>query len=109
LRRLESFIDANGQLPEHVRALEDRYNLEQFYDQLPEEKRRELVDQFRGTFQDIWGRHHIYLDYLRTRPGHILDVGCGRGEFLVMLRNEGIPAWGCEIDPMVAAMAREKE
>ncbi len=109
LLRLEAFIDANGKLPEHVRSLQDRYNLEQFYDHLPEGKRRELVDRFRGTFEDIWGRHHIYLEYLRNRPGQILDIGCGRGEFLSMLRYEGIQSWGCEVDSVMATMAREKE
>ncbi len=86
-----------------------RHDVGSFFDDVPREKRLELMDRFRGTFDEIWGRHHIYLDDLRDRPGKILDLGCGRGEFLHMLRHEGIESWGCEIDPLMLELARDRD
>lgn len=44
---------------------------------------------------------------LRSRPGRILDVGCGRGIMLAVLARSGWDAWGTEIDAQVAATARQ--
>ena len=58
-------------------------------------------DQFRGTRAEIKERLGVYLALLRqaqlgaaTRP--ILDVGCGRGEWLELLHEEGL--WGQGVD-----------
>lgn len=36
----------------------------------------------------------------------VLDFGCGRGEFLELLRRRNIESWGIEIDPKLAEDAR---
>jgi SAM-dependent methyltransferase len=58
-------------------------------------------DQFRGTREDIKERLRLYLPILQeaklgseTRP--ILDVGCGRGEWLELLQENGM--WGQGVD-----------
>jgi len=38
----------------------------------------------------------------------VLDIGCGRGEFLALLKREGIPACGVEIDPDMVAFCRQR-
>jgi SAM-dependent methyltransferase len=53
-------------------------------------------------------RHADYLHLLRTRR-RVVDLGCGRGELLELLRHEGVSAYGVELDPDVVAVCREKE
>jgi O-antigen chain-terminating methyltransferase len=57
-------------------------------------------DQFRGSRELIRQRLASYLPYFSgARPaGDVLDVGCGRGEFLDLLKAEGIPARGIDIN-----------
>ena len=38
----------------------------------------------------------------------VLDLGCGRGEFLEMLRERGIPGYGIDRDPLAVAGARSR-
>jgi SAM-dependent methyltransferase len=53
-------------------------------------------------------RHSDYRELLRTRR-RVVDLGCGRGELLELLRDEGVSAYGLELDPDVVAVCREKE
>jgi O-antigen chain-terminating methyltransferase len=54
-------------------------------------------DEFRGSAEDIHRRVSEYLPIFEgTRD--VLDIGCGRGEFLALLREQGIPARGIDIN-----------
>jgi SAM-dependent methyltransferase len=53
-------------------------------------------------------RHSDYRDLLRARR-RVVDLGCGRGELLELLRDEGVSAYGVELDPDVVAVCQEKE
>jgi SAM-dependent methyltransferase len=64
-------------------------------------------DVFRGPEERIRDRQRPYLAILDGR-GPVLDVGCGRGEFLDLLREAGIPARGVDTDEGMAARARAK-
>lgn len=64
-------------------------------------------DQFRGSPWEIRQRLSAYLpDFQGARD--VLDIGCGRGEFLDLLREQGIPARGIDINPEMAAICRER-
>ena len=39
-------------------------------------------------------------------PGPVVDLGCGRGEFLELLARADIPAWGVDLDDGMVAQAR---
>jgi O-antigen chain-terminating methyltransferase len=66
-----------------------------------------LLEAFRGDEGEIRHRLDHYLPDLRER-GPVLDLGCGRGELLVMLREAGVQAAGIEGDPALAAAARRR-
>jgi SAM-dependent methyltransferase len=62
-------------------------------------------DVFRGPEQLIRDRQRVYVGLLR---GHepVLDVGCGRGELLDLLREAEIEAKGVDLDEGMVARAR---
>jgi O-antigen chain-terminating methyltransferase len=64
-------------------------------------------DQFRGSPKEIRDRMAAYVsDFTGLRD--VLDVGCGRGEFLDLLREQGIPARGVDINNEMAAICRSR-
>lgn len=66
-----------------------------------------LVDELRGSEDEIRHRLEPYLRLLRgSEP--VLDLGCGRGELLGLLREAGVEAVGVEGDPALAQAARRR-
>jgi SAM-dependent methyltransferase len=62
-------------------------------------------DRHRGTREEIRHRQRAYLE-LFADAGPVLDVGCGRGEFLELCRESGIEARGIDLDPAMVARCR---
>lgn len=64
-------------------------------------------DLFRGTETDIRTR---MADYVAIFAGaaDVVDVGCGRGEFLDLLRAAGISARGVDVNHEMVERCREK-
>lgn len=54
-------------------------------------------NQFRGSVEEIKHRQKEYIPYFRNRS-NVLDIGCGRGEFLELMRDHGIEARGIDIN-----------
>ena len=60
-------------------------------------------DQFRGSRAEIKKRTRVYLPYLKearagTAQMPILDLGCGRGEWLELLRHEKLKSRGIDLN-----------
>ncbi len=58
-----------------------------------------LEDHFRGEPAVIRERQSQYIPYIKdivTTGKPLLDLGCGRGEWLTVLRDKGIPARGID-------------
>ena len=66
-------------------------------------------DRFRGSEEDVRARLAAYLpDVERVTSGRpALDVGPGRGEWLAMLAERGVPSYGVELHADFAARLRE--
>ncbi|HJR58762.1 MAG TPA: methyltransferase domain-containing protein [Vicinamibacterales bacterium] len=74
-------------------------------------------DQFRGSQAVIRARQESYLPFfarLSSRSGgagprgEVLDVGCGRGEFIDLLTSQGIPARGIDLNHEMAEVCRAR-
>lgn len=69
-------------------------------------------DRFRGDRGDIKARQAVYLDPIRAAgagsPGRpILDIGCGRGEWLELLGEHGLTAYGVDVNGRAVAIAQD--
>ncbi|MBF5045583.1 methyltransferase domain-containing protein [Aggregicoccus sp. 17bor-14] len=68
-------------------------------------------DRFRGTREDIKERSRPYLDLVKAagagakeRP--VIDLGCGRGEWLELLRENGLAARGLDMNQVAVEQCR---
>ncbi|MCG6134183.1 MAG: methyltransferase domain-containing protein [Nostoc sp. LLA-1] len=82
---------------------EDRHLLDAFY--------VAFEDQFRGSHEDILNRLKVYLPLIEeakigTPNSSILDVGCGRGEWLKLLQDSGYTAKGLDINRVMLEQCR---
>jgi SAM-dependent methyltransferase len=66
-----------------------------------------LESEVRGTRGEAQARWRVYLP-LVPREGTVLDLGCGRGEWLELLRQEGITARGVDWNRLMVAECRER-
>ena len=65
-------------------------------------------DRFRGSSEDIKQRQLSFLPYFE-KCSHVLDIGCGRGEFLEILRDHKIGGIGVELDADLAEYCRSHQ
>jgi 2-polyprenyl-3-methyl-5-hydroxy-6-metoxy-1,4-benzoquinol methylase len=61
--------------------------------------------RMRGSIADVRDRQRPYVDDFRD-AAPVLDIGCGRGELLGLLRDAGIEARGIDADSDMVAYAR---
>ena len=66
-----------------------------------------LEDRFRGSEAEIKDRQRRYLKYFQGKEP-VLDIACGRGEFLELLYEAGIKARGVDLDRDMVLLCREK-
>jgi SAM-dependent methyltransferase len=70
-------------------------------------------DQFRGSRKEILNKLKVYLPLIEeanvgTSNSLILDVGCGRGEWLELLRESGYAARGIDINRVMLEQCRSR-
>jgi SAM-dependent methyltransferase len=64
-------------------------------------------DQFRGSDESVAAKVRAYVSIF-VGATDVVDLGCGRGEFLAALRDAGIRARGVDANAEMAAVARER-
>lgn len=104
--------EASKRLPapfneEQLQALadEEQHGMDAFY--------VSFEDQFRGSRTQIKERLKVYLPLIEragigTATMPLLDVGCGRGEWLELLKDEGLRASGVDFNRVLVAQCRER-
>src|SRR2546426_129234 len=63
-----------------------------------------VESRMRGRTEDIRERQRAYVDDFRE-AAPVLDIGCGRGEFLALLQEAGVEARGIDADADMVAFA----
>ncbi|MEO8125757.1 MAG: methyltransferase domain-containing protein [Bryobacteraceae bacterium] len=66
-----------------------------------------FAERFRGTEEYVRGKQQAYIQHFSACTD-VLDIGCGRGEFLQMMREAGIAARGIDSDPESIAHCHAK-
>jgi O-antigen chain-terminating methyltransferase len=66
-----------------------------------------FAERFRGSEESVKQRQRIYAARFQGVPS-VLDIGCGRGEMLEVLRDAGIPANGIDLNDDAFALCRQK-
>ncbi|HYB95879.1 MAG TPA: class I SAM-dependent methyltransferase [Vicinamibacterales bacterium] len=64
-------------------------------------------DRFRGSESEIRNRLKDFVPYF-TGQSNVLDVGCGRGEFLQLLRDAGVSAKGIDLNSEMIEICRSR-
>jgi O-antigen chain-terminating methyltransferase len=108
--RVRSFVEeARRRLPEplqpdQVRSLAAaaEYSLEALY--------LAFEDQFRGSRQEIKSRLRVYLTRVSEAAAgaEVLDLGCGRGEWLELLEEEGVRGCGVDVNRAMTDECRRR-
>ena len=70
-------------------------------------------ERFRGSREDIKGRLGVHLARVRGQPvvtpsRPLLDIGCGRGEWLELLAEAAVPAYGIDANPYIVEAGRRR-
>jgi SAM-dependent methyltransferase len=112
-RRLKAlFEEAKKRLPKPIGPKQIK-NILKEEDHLLDAMYVAFEDRFRGTREDIKDRLKVYLPCVKQanigkQGSPILDLGCGRGEWLKILKEEGYVAKGIEINRVMLDVCREK-
>lgn len=67
-------------------------------------------DMHRGSREDIKRRQEVYVPIFQasvTEQTPLLDIGCGRGEFLELAKDKGLSAKGVDLNAEMVAICRE--
>ncbi len=85
-------------------ATEEQHKLDALY--------AELEDKFRGSHEEIKERFRTYLPYIKslviTDDMPVVDLGCGRGEWLELLKEEGYRALGIDTNSVLLDRCRAR-
>jgi O-antigen chain-terminating methyltransferase len=108
-RRLTLFLEtvrehSSGPLDQPIRQLmttEKDHLLDPLY--------ASFEDQFRGGREEIKNRLGVYLPIFREAEvvADVLDIGCGRGEWLEILQQEGVGARGIDHNRVFIEQCRQ--
>ena len=66
-----------------------------------------FAERFRGSDEYVRKGQRFYLPYFAERRD-VLDIGCGRGEFLELMREAGVPARGIDLSQESVDFCRHK-
>jgi SAM-dependent methyltransferase len=100
-RLLETLDGQAAQAPLAATAAE----LHSIKEQLSPLQYADFEKRFRGSSEEISGRLGKYLSLFSGRQ-EILDIGCGRGEFLALLKSNGQQGLGLDLSDSMLEEAR---
>jgi O-antigen chain-terminating methyltransferase len=66
-----------------------------------------FAERFRGSPEYVRERQRFYLPFFKDRRS-VLDIGCGRGEFLELMKEAGAEAAGIELNEECVTLCRSR-
>jgi 2-polyprenyl-3-methyl-5-hydroxy-6-metoxy-1,4-benzoquinol methylase len=106
LERLIASIDEKTKAEKKVKV-ETLTRLKRMKEQLSPYQYPDFEQRFRGDEQAVKEKLKKYLPIF-AHANHILDIGCGRGEFMELLQAEGKKTKGIDISESMLKIAKEK-
>lgn len=109
--QLRRFVDrASATLPSSPRETEQ---LPQINDHALDSLYLAFENRFRGSPSEISARQTLYIGLFQALEpiaagGLVLDIGCGRGEWLELLGTSNIPARGIDLNSAMINQAKSK-
>jgi len=64
-------------------------------------------NRYRGNEEEVKKQQSRFIPYFKEN-GNVLDLGCGRGEFLALCRENGIDARGIDLNEQMVEICRDK-
>ncbi len=112
-RRLGILLGDSDNRPQDISDLGRSASVREERDHLLDGFYVSFENTFRGTREDIKRRVEVYLPYVReaaagSAKAPVLDIGCGRGEWLELLNDNGLAASGVDLNRITAAHCRER-
>ncbi|HKT43176.1 MAG TPA: class I SAM-dependent methyltransferase [Gaiellaceae bacterium] len=110
-RRADAAERRAAELEERLLRLERRPGATAPDTVAPQPRAKAVPDYFafearmRGSADEVRERQRPYVERLRGHPP-VLDLGCGRGELLALLRDAGVEARGADASADMVAFAR---
>lgn len=109
---MKKFLHLKEKLNQLLLTLETKKSpspsqVKEFLEPLEDWRYAGFENRFRGYEEEVKKQQACFLPYFK-KYGPVLDLGCGRGEFLEMLNENGIDAVGIDINDAMVETCREK-
>lgn len=93
--KLEIFDERLSQVETDIRVVDQKFEKE-FQDPYSIIDYEDFENHFRGSCETIKKRQKEYLPYFKNKK-NVIDLGCGRGEFLELMKENGVNASGVDL------------
>lgn len=109
---MKKFLLLKEKLNRLLLTLEDKripssHQVKEFLEPLEDWRYAGFENRFRGYEEEIKNQQASYLPYFK-KGRKVLDLGCGRGEFLQLLEENEIEAVGVDMNEAMIEICRDK-
>jgi 2-polyprenyl-3-methyl-5-hydroxy-6-metoxy-1,4-benzoquinol methylase len=109
---MKKFLLLKDQLDRLLGLLEDKKlptakQVQEILQPLKDWRYAAFENRHRGNEEEVRKQQIQYISYFRGR-GKILDLGCGRGEFLELCKESGVEAEGIDMNEQMVEICRDK-
>lgn len=109
---MRTFLRLREKLDSLIQALEQREKpekiaVQEILEPLEDWRYAGFENRFRGRESEVKKQLEVYVPYF-PKGGKVVDLGCGRGEFLELLRENGIEAEGVDLNSQMVEVCLDK-
>lgn len=109
---MKAFLRLREKLDGLLRTLEEkekpaRQAVEEVLEPLEDWRYAGFENRFRGSEEEVKKQLEVYVPYF-PQGARVVDLGCGRGEFLELLRERGIEGEGVDLNSQMIEVCLDK-